>query len=333
MPMRVLVTGIDGFVGSHAAEHLLSIPGVEVHGTIIESAPASNIARLTGALHLHQVNILEAGNVALLLHEVCPDRVLHLAGQAFVPTSFHNPAETFQTNIFGTVAVLEGARAAVQEGRKSPSVLVVSTGEVYGSVGSADPVTETTPIAPTNPYAASKASADLLAQQYASSFGLDVIVARPFNHAGPRQSPLFVCSDFGRQFAQIAWKKRLPTIVVGNLEAARDFTDVRDVVRAYWMLFDADRRDIVFNVCSGRAAKIQEIVRLYEEISGIHVVTTTAPDRLRKGDIPKVVGSYERLRQATGWSPRIPFKQTLSDVFSYWYDLERQGGTPSSRTP
>jgi GDP-4-dehydro-6-deoxy-D-mannose reductase len=312
---------------------LLSLGGVEIHGTIIESTPGKNIAHLAGSLHLHQVNILETGNVALLLHDIRPDRVLHLAGQAFVPSSFHNPVETFQTNIFGTVSVLEGARAAKLAGRVPPSVLVVSTGEVYGSPGSGDPVTEAAPIAPRNPYAASKASADLLAQQYASSFGLDIIVARPFNHAGPRQSPVFVSSDFGRQFAQIASKKKPASIVVGNLEAARDFTDARDVVRAYWMLFDGNRRDPVFNVCSGRATRIMELVRMYEEISGVHAEIVTSRERLRKHDTPVIVGSFERLHLATGWSPTISLKQTLSDVFSYWLHAEQSEAASSLNTP
>ncbi len=322
--MRVLVTGIDGFVGSHAAEYLLRLGGVELHGTIIDNTPGKNVAHLANALHLHQVNILDTGKVALLIHEIRPDRILHLAGQAFVPLSFHNPVETFQANIFGTLSVLEGARAETLAGRVPPSVLIVSTGEVYGSPGSGESVTEAARISPRNPYAASKASADLLAQQYASSFGLDIIVARPFNHAGPRQSPVFVTSDFGRQFARIASKKTPASIVVGNLEAARDFTDVRDVVRAYWMLFEGNRRDPVFNVCSGRPTRILELVRMYEEISGVHVEIVTSTERLRKNDTPVIVGSFERLRLATGWLPSIPFKQTLSDVFSYWLNVEQR---------
>jgi len=189
------------------------------------------------------------------------------------------------------------------------------------------------PAAPANPYAASKASIDLIAQQYASSFGLGVIVARPFNHAGPRQSPLFVCSDFGRQFAQFASSGKEPTLVVGNLDAARDFTDVRDVVRAYWMLLEKTSSEVVFNICSGKAVKIRDIVSMYEKISGQQVRITPSEERLRRRDIPVIVGSYDRLRAVTGWSPRIPLFQTLSDVFSYWSAIEKQETGRSPRTP
>jgi GDP-4-dehydro-6-deoxy-D-mannose reductase len=279
-----------------------------------------NISHIRSSLHLHTANILDAPTIKSLITEIRPARVIHLAGQAFVPTSLQDPIGTFQANIFGGLSVLEAVRGLMSSGAGSCPVLIVSTGEVYGKVKSPDllPIGEEVPLDPNNPYAASKASIDLLARQYAAHFGVDVTIVRPFNHVGPRQSPVFVCSEFGKQFAEIATGMRPPVIRAGNLEARRDFTDVRDVVRAYWLLFDRRSSDIVFNVCSGRAVQIVEILSLFKEISGLNVEVVAAQERLRSYDVPLVVGNYERLHRATGWTPTIPLRQTLADVFSYW---------------
>lgn len=251
--------------------------------------------------------------------EIQPERVIHLAGQAYVPAAMEDPVGTFRVNILGGVAVLEAVRKMGRSG-KGPTVLVVSTGEVYGRVQppTRQPITEDTPLNPNNPYAASKAGIDLIAQQYGIHFGVNVIVVRPFNHAGPRQSPVFVCSDFGRQFAEIALGKRAPQMSVGNIDAQRDFTDVRDVVRAYWLLFERRTDDVVFNVCSGKSRVIREIIFNFEQIIDRKVEVVSEEKRIRSYDVPVVVGSYDRLRRATGWVPEIPFEQTLRDVFTYW---------------
>jgi len=323
--MRVLITGIDGFVGSHMAELLLGVEGVEIHGTVLDAGGGNNISHLRGAFPLHQVNITDAQQVTALLGEVRPDRVIHLAGQAFVPDSLVSPVNTFQANIIGGVSILEAARLQQRHGGHDIAVLLVSSGEVYGRVNSSLPVTEEFPLSPTNPYAASKASIDMIAQQYASSFNVNVIIVRPFNHAGPRQSLLFVCSDFGRQFAEIAAGNRSPEVYVGNIDVWRDFTDVRDVVRAYWKLFDRTSKDFLFNVCSGRAVQIRELLVMLQEISAIKVEAVATQDRRRLYDVSRVVGSFDRLRQATGWEPHIPLRQTLLDVFSYWSTVGSAG--------
>jgi len=321
--MRVLITGVDGFVGSHAAEFLLRQAGVEVHGTILGESPTRNLDGIVGrpSLHLHRLDILDAARTAKLFAQIKPERVLHLAGQAFVPVSLSDPLATFQVNIVGGMNVLEGCRKLTGDGGPGPHVMVVSTGEVYGKVDpNLQPIRETCPISPNNPYAASKASIDLIAQQFAMSFGLTVTVVRPFNHVGPRQSPVFVCSDFGKQFAEIAAGNRPCELRVGNLETRRDFTDVRDVVRAYWMLFDRKESDVVYNICSGQTLQIRDILEAFQTLSGISVKIISEPQRLRPYDVSTVVGSNERLRGATGWFPSIPIRQTLMDVFEYWKD-------------
>ncbi len=317
--MRVLVTGIDGFVGSHLAELLLSVAGVEVHGTLHPDAQGTNIRHIASRLHLHRVDLLDSAAMETAFEQVRPARVIHLAAQAFIPVSVSDPVLTFRTNIDGGITILELARKTAGHGGSGCSVLIVSSGEVYGRVSpDCQPITEDAPLRPSNPYAASKASIDIIAQEYRHSFGLDVKVVRPFNHAGPRQSPWFVCSEFGRQIASIALGKAPPRMNVGNVEARRDFTDVRDVVRAYWAIFETPPHDAVFNVCSGTAQRIGDIVSMLETIAGISVEIVQDEKRMRPYDIPVIFGSHDKLTRASGWSPSIPITQTLKDVYSYW---------------
>ncbi len=330
------MTGIDGFVGSHAAELLLSAGGaekIELHGTIITDE-VRTIAHLRNSVTLHQADVSDSRRVEALFQELQPDRVLHIAGQAFVPAALKNPMETFQANLFGGLSILEAARKQRVTTGKSPAVLIVSSGEVYGNIDPQNlPLTEDTPLRPTNPYAASKASIDLIAQQYARHFGVNVIIVRPFNHAGPGQSPSFVISDFAKQFAEIASGKRNPIIHVGNISVSRDFTDVRDVVNAYWMLLDQAPENFIFNVASGRAVEIKHILELLKEISGCEVEIVQEQQRIRGYDVPVVVASYDRLQKATGWSPQIPLRQTLQDAYNYWLDTLSAAPQPPAVFP
>lgn len=323
--MRVLITGIDGFVGSHAAELLLhqekgasGQESVQVHGTVL-SAERRNISHLLHSLTLHHADVSDSVRVEKLFQDILPERVLHIAGQAFVPAAMENPMETFQANLLGGLAVLESARKQLRATGKSPVVLIVSSGEVYGHVVPQRlPITEDAPIQPNNPYASSKASLDMIAQQYRKHFGVNVVIVRPFNHAGPRQSPSFVISDFAKQFAEITAGKRESLIHVGNVSVQRDFTDVRDVVRAYWLLMGRTSEEFVFNVASGRSVEIRQILLLLQELSGLHVEIVQEGRRIRPYDIPVVVASYDRLQHATGWTPQISLGQTLQDVYAYW---------------
>jgi GDP-4-dehydro-6-deoxy-D-mannose reductase len=323
--VRVLVTGIDGFVGSHAAEFLLGLENVEVHGTVLLGAPITNLAPLRDRLHLHTLDIRNDNQVEELFFRVRPDRVIHLAGQAFVPSSVANPTGTFDVNIQGGITILEAARRLRERENFEPAVLIVSTGEVYGKVDPArQPITEDFPLSPINPYAASKASLDMIAQSYMRTFGMRVIIARPFTHVGPRQNPSFVCSDFGKRFAEISLGRSKPTLHVGNLEARRDFTDVRDIVRAYWLLFDHSSQELVFNVCASRVFQIREVINLYCEITGIRAEVTTEPARVRPYDVALLWGNNDRLVRLTQWKPLYEFRTTLTDLFHFWqHELTR----------
>ena len=314
--MKVLITGIDGFVGSHLADALAEQPAIRLFGTSRSSPGPVNAP---SSISYSRVDTTEKDAVRKLVFEVAPQKIFHIAGQAYVPTSVADPYGTFRTNIDSVVNILEAVRQLRIEKQISCSLLIVSSGEVYGAVP-ADrlPIDENTPFNPANPYAVSKTCADLIAQQYRSAFGVDVVVARPFNHLGPRQSELFVGSALARQIAEIKLGKRDPVVAVGNIDPVRDFTDVRDVVRAYIRLLEGAQPYGVFNVCSERGVAIREVLETLCELSGLHIDVRRDPARARQNDVPKIIGSAARLRAATGWSPGIPLRQTLSDLLTYW---------------
>jgi len=200
-----------------------------------------------------------------------------------------------------------------------PSCIMVSSSEAYGRVEpEKQPIREDLPLAPANPYAASKASVDLIAQAYRRTYDMNIIIARPFNHVGPRQAATFVCSEFGRRFSDFASGRSPAILRTGNIATRRDFTDVRDVVRAYWAMMESPSDQFVFNVCSGTAYAISEIIALYKEITGIDATVVQQEAKSRHYDIPVLLGSSAMLRSATGWTPKIPLRQTLKDVFDYW---------------
>ncbi len=317
--MRILVTGIDGFVGSHVADFLAKVPDAEVFGTILTPVPGENLRKLPN-LRLFQADLTNRGRVAEILFDIRPERVIHLAGQAFVPTAVQDPVGTIDTNVFGAIHILEAARAVRDQEGANPSLLIVSSGEVYGAVKpDLQPVTEGHLLQPANPYAGSKAAIDLIAQTYGRTYGMRVVVARPFNHAGPRQSPAFVTSGFGRRFAEFSLGMKSPVLDVGNIHVKRDFTDVRDVVRAYWAMLALDNEaEPVYNVCSGIAREVVEVISVLKEISGIDARIERNEQKMRAYDVPVLVGSNERLRSKTGWTPAIPFRDTMRDVFEYW---------------
>lgn len=316
--MRLLITGADGFVGSHAAEHFGGLPEWEVHGTFLPGRTPAHDSVPAG-LSLHPLDLHDSAAPGRLLRTIRPDAILHLAAQAFVPASVADPTGTFQTNIMGGVSLLEAVRELCDLTGRSPALLLISTGEVYGRVPEdRQPITEAEPLHPNNPYAASKAAIDLIAQQYRRSYGLAVTVVRPFNHIGPRQSPVFVASDFARQVAGIAAGRRPAVMNVGNIEVRRDFTDVRDVVRAYRLLLERPTEAAVLNVCSGTAIRVADILTALARIAGVAVEVRTEAGRLRPYDVPAVVGSCRALTDATGWRPEIPLERTLVDTYAWW---------------
>ncbi|MBI1804152.1 MAG: GDP-mannose 4,6-dehydratase [Ignavibacteriae bacterium] len=317
--MNILVTGIDGFVGSHLAEALVRQGESHLFGTIPRSGDFQNLVHLKESITPVRADILSFDEIRQAIEKISPEKVFHLAGQAFVPLSLEDPRGTFRTNVDGTLNVLEAIRQYTTSRRRECSVLVVGSGEEYGAVSPEfQPIDEDVPLRPSNPYATSKACIDLIARQYRASYGLDVIVARPFNHLGPRQSERFVGSAFAKQIVEVKLRKREPKLLVGNLSPERDFTDVRDVVRAYLMLLDHPLEHDVFNICSGKGVAVHDLLQHLIALAGVDIDIVSDPSRKRANEPQSIVGSAERLRRTTGWIPTTPLHETLKDLLVYW---------------
>ena len=312
--MRSLITGVTGFVGSHLAEYLLA-EGTEVFGTARWRSDTSNIAHLEGRIGLVECDIRDAASVKQVLLDVRPDEIYHLAAQSFVPTSWRAPSETIETNIVGEVHLLEAVRGL----DNNPRVHIAGSSEEYGMVYDDElPVKETNPLRPLSPYAVSKVGQDLLAYQYFMSYGLNVIRTRAFNHTGPRRGSVFVTSNFAKQIADIEKGRQEPVIRVGNLDARRDFTDVRDIVRGYVLVLRKGEPGEVYNLCSGRARTIREVLDILLSLTDAQVRVEVDPARMRPSDVPVLQGDYGKLHARTGWEPQIPFEQTVADLLDYW---------------
>ena len=312
--MKVLITGITGFVGSHLAEHLLA-QGYEVVGTARWRSRMDNIAHLQDRISLEECELGDAVSVKRVIHAVRPDQVYHLAAQSFVPASWKSPAETLSTNIIGQVHLLE----ALREEGINPPVQIAGSSEEYGLCYEEElPIKETNPLRPLSPYAVSKVGQDLLAFQYFHSYGMHLIRIRAFNHTGPRRGHVFVSSNFAKQVADIEAGFQEPVVRVGNLDARRDFTDVRDMVRAYKLAVEKGEPGEVYNVCSNRAFAIREVLDILISNARVKIAVEPDPSRMRPSDVPVLLGDNSKFRQRTGWKPEIPFEQTLRDLLDYW---------------
>lgn len=310
--MKVLITGVAGFAGSHLAELALR-EGAEVVGTVLPGSPTENLAGVQKELATVSCDLTERGAAAAVLRATRPDRVFHLAGASVVSTSWALRADVLRTNLEATYQLLEGLRL------HPVPCLVVSSGEVYGAVPEAEqPIPESRPVAPLSPYALSKACQELYAGYYVRSEGLPVVVVRAFNHVGPRQGPGFVWSDIARQVAAIERGQQPPVLEIGTTSTRRDFTDVRDMVRAYWLLLGQAAPGETFNAASGRAVPVREILEGFLARAACRIEVRQAPGRMRPVDIPVLAGDASRLRARTGWGPAIPMEQTLADVLDDW---------------
>ena len=312
--MRTLITGVAGFAGSYLAELLLK-DGVELYGAVFPGESTRNLESFKSDLRLSTCDIRDAGAVRKLIAEARPEEIYHLAALTFIPDSIDDPRSTFETNLMGTMNVLEAAKSLSD----APRFLFVGSADEYGLVGKDElPIGEQTPLRPTNPYSVSKLSASMLAYQYGLSGGVRVVRVRPFNHTGPRQSPRFVCSDFARQVVEAERGEDRREISVGNLEPRRDFTDVRDVVRAYRDILRRGEAGEVYNICSGKSVAVGEILDALVSSSGQSLSIVQRSDRLRKTGIEEIRGDFSKIERAAGWRPSIPLEKTLEDMLEYW---------------
>ena len=318
--MDVLITGITGFAGSWLDEHCLD-QGCDIYGTRRPRSRTENIEHLGDQITLYDGDIRDAGSMQRIIRQVRPDRIFHLAAQSFIPTSFKAQVETFVTNVVGQANVLEAVRHLKDEdGTYNPRILVVGSSEEYGEVSGDDlPIQEDVPLNPLSPYATSKVHQDRMGFQYHKSWGLHTVISRAFNHTGPRRGEVFVCSDFAKQIAEIEAGQREPVMSVGNLEAVRDFTDVRDTVKAYWLALERGAPGEVYNVCSGTGHKIEDVLERLIYISSVDVIEIKEdPDKMRPSDLPLLEGDCTKFRDQTGWEPKIGFDTTLQDLLDYW---------------
>ncbi len=315
---RALITGISGFVGSHLAEHLLEHTGWQVAGTVY--GPEDNIEHLRDRLELYPAELSELETVISIVEQAKPDYIFHLAAQPLVSLSRRDPWGTLANNIRLQLNILE----AVARLGSMARVLVVGSSEEYGLVRPDElPIKETNPLRPTSPYAVSKVAQDMLGLQYHLSHKLFTVRVRPFNHIGPRQSLGFVAPDFASQIAEAEAGLREPVIRVGNLEPQRDFSDVRDVVRGYHQLITQGEPGEVYNLGSEQARSVREILETLIAMSKVPITVEQDSERFRPTEVPVIVSDCTRIRERTGWRPKISFEQSLQDVLDYWRERTR----------
>jgi GDP-4-dehydro-6-deoxy-D-mannose reductase len=316
MVKKILITGATGFVGIHLLNELINSQNVDLYGTYHSESSLENINAGKDKVKLTKLDLQDSESVNNLIQKVKPDTVYHLAASTSAAASFKSPMDTILNNIASEINLLEAVKNNELIATK---ILIVSSAEVYGDVEKEYlPINEDTPLNPINPYAVSKAAGDLLAYQYYKSAKLPIVRVRPFTHIGPGQKTGFVTSDFAKQIAEIEKGQIDPVIKVGNLEAKRDFTDVRDVVKAYALLIDKGKDGEVYNVGSGKSHKISEVLEFFLSRARVKIKFETDPKKLRPSDIPDFIADFTKLNQLTGWKPEIPFEKSLEDILDYW---------------
>jgi GDP-4-dehydro-6-deoxy-D-mannose reductase len=311
---KAFITGVSGFAGSYLADYLLEQGNFEVSGTYLSDESAEKLKNKS-SIDLHKVNLLDKDVTHEVISKVKPDFLFHLAAVTSPKESFDNPIETFTNNIASQINILESLKKNEFIDTK---VLVVSSSEVYGLVEKEDlPIDEDTPLNPTNPYAVSKIAQDFSGLQYFLTHNLKVIRVRPFNHVGPGQSPNFVVASFAKKITDIE-KGKENVVKVGNLTAKRDFSDVRDIVRAYLLALEKGEPGDVYNLGSGKSQSISEILEMMIGMSHVDIKTEQDQSLLRPFDDPELVCDYSKFNKLTGWEPEIPIEKTLEDTLEYW---------------
>lgn len=308
--MRSLIIGGAGFVGEYLIRELLKENGQEI---VVTKMPQESIA--VSGIRVRDLNILDEGAIDSILQEEHPDYIFHMAAQSSVAVSWEKPQLTIDVNVKGTVNLLEALRRLAYK----PRVLLIGSGEEYGRVPfEAMPIDEGCGVNPGNIYAATKACQNMFGRIYAEAYGLQVMMVRAFNHVGPNQAPLFVVADFCKQAAEIEAGKREPVIRVGNLAAKRDFTDVRDVVRAYCLLIRTGIAGETYNIGSGSAVAIEDILNMILKQVRADIKVEVDPSRFRPVDVPLIEPNIEKVQELTGWKPSIALEETIRDTLDYW---------------
>ena len=318
--MRALITGLTGFVGSHLAEYILAEhPQTEIFGIKRWRSPKDNVRHLLNnpKIQIYDCDLRDLGSLIRVFGEVKPDVIFHLAAQSFVTTSYMAPVDTLDCNIGGTANLLESIRIL----KIDPVVHICSSSEVYGQVTQADiPIRETCPLRPVSPYAVSKVGEDMLGFMYWEAYKIRTIRTRMFTHSGPRRGEVFVDSFFSQQVARIELGLQEPVIRVGNLDSVRTFADVRDTVRAYWLLAQKCPPGEVYNIGGDITMTIREMLAMLLHMTNFKgkIEVRVDPALIRPADVTLQIPCSDKFKAATGWKPVIPYKQTLLDMLNYW---------------
>lgn len=313
--MRVLITGITGMVGSHLAEYILANhPGVEVHGLVRWRSPMANIEQIQPKLFLHCAELRDLNSLVILLTKVKPERIFHLAAQSYVTTSFDAPADTLHTNVIGTTNLLDAVRIVGID----PRIHICSSSEVYGQVTKDEvPIRESNPLRPASPYAVSKVGEDMIALQYFLSYGIKAIRTRMFTHTGPRRGDIFAESAFAKQIAEIEAGVRPNPLKVGNLDSVRTFSDVRDAVKAYWLLLEKCTPGEVYNIGGNQTMTVGEMLEMLKGMANTKIEHEVDQSLLRPSDVTLQIPDISKFQSATGWEPEISLEKTLRDLLDY----------------
>lgn len=310
--MKALIIGSAGFVGGYLINELSS-NGYEVHASCLANE------KITEECSVHILDILKKDSITELLNEVMPDVVFHLAAQSSVALSWKKPQLTAEINVIGAINVLEALREC---SKKDIRLVMIGSGEEYGFIREgACPLKESEPLHPGNIYAATKICQEMTGEIYARAYSMDIVMVRAFNHSGPKQADIFVISDFCHQIAEIEAGKREPVMSVGNLSAKRDFTDVRDVVRAYRLLGENGKSGKIYNVGRGNAVEIQYILDTALSLSEKEIEVKRDPNKMRASDIPIIEPDVSQIFSDTGWKAEISMEQTINDTLAYWRSM------------
>ena len=310
---RVLIIGAAGFVGQHLLQYLSGQDNLDISVTKLqsESIPMDG----TQSVSVLDIDITDRSSIDQVIQTVNPTHVIHLAAQSSVALSWSNPTLTMSINVNGTLNLLDSLRENVPGCR----ILIVGSSEQYGKIKPEMlPIIETNPLSPENPYAVSKAAQEMIAQLYVRSYHMNIILVRAFNHIGPGQSSQFVVSDFSKQIAEIEKGLRVPIVRVGNLDAKRDFTDVRDIVRGYWMLLQLGQSGEIYNIGKGQSIAIHDILYELVKLSPMKITVQTDLTKMRPVDTPEIIADISKINKQTTWRPTIEIKQSLIDILDYW---------------
>lgn len=321
MIKKVLITGITGFVGSHLAEYITKEhKKAKIFGLLRWRSPKTNIAKILQNVHLCYGDLEDYSSLEKILGDVKPDVIFHLAAQSYVDFSFVSPISTLTANVIGTANLLEVVKTLKLHQRYDPIIHICSSSEVYGQVKKDEiPIKETNALRPASPYAVSKVGEDMLALQYFLSWKIKTIRSRMFTHEGPRRGDVFAPSNFAKQIAAIEKGVQKPSVYVGNLNSVRTFMDVRDAVRAYWLLITKCTPGDVYNIGGIETMTVGEMLhKLIKLSTNKNITIQVDPKRLRPSDVTLQIPSVDKFVRKTGWKPKIQFDQTLEDMLNYW---------------